>query len=123
VLTVTLEAEVAQRCVVTLRPVPAVVKAAFERRYRAGGGQGDNGKAAKGAASAGVDLDLEDADVDVLETDHIDVGEAIAEELYLALDPYPRANDADVILEEVRGRLGGDDDVSADNPFAKLRRH
>ena len=120
VLTATLEAELAQRCVVTLKPVPAVVKASFERRYRVGDGKGGDGRA---AIASGVDLDLEDADVDMVESDHIDIGEAIAEEFYLALDPYPRAKDADRVLAEVQGRLGGDDDASADNPFAKLRRH
>ncbi len=107
-----LEAEVVQACVATLKPVPAVVKTSFERRFR----RGDEASSTQGRSE--IVLEGDDADIDVLETDHIDIGEVIAEEFYLALDPYPRAEDADVVMAEVRGPLGQDD---AAFPTIRLR--
>jgi uncharacterized metal-binding protein YceD (DUF177 family) len=110
-----LEAEVVQACVATLKPVPAVVNAPFERRFRR------HDKAASTSRRREVDLLDGEADVEILETDHIDVGDVIAEEFYLALDPYPRAGDADLVLAEGEGARRDDD--ASDHPFAKLRRH
>jgi hypothetical protein len=45
----------------------------------------------------------------------IDIGEAFAEELALAADPYPRA--ADASLEEI---LEGQDTAAPEHPFAAL---
>ncbi len=113
----TLRADVVQICVVTLKPVPSVVKAFFERRYR----QGDDAASDGGQGEAALDGD--DADIDVLDRDFIDIGEVIAEEFCLALDPYPRAQDADVALADVQGTLDQDGSALPDGPFAKLRRH
>lgn len=113
----TLEAEVAQACVVTLKPVPSLVKTSFERRFR----RGDDESSIKGRGE--ILLEEDEADIEVLEQDQIDVGEVIAEELYLALDPYPRAGDADLVMAEVRETFGQDVDEVPDNPFAQLRRH
>jgi len=50
-------------------------------------------------------------------------GEVIAEEFYLALDPYPRTDDADQVLEEYKEKSGQTPDQRSENPFEKLRRH
>lgn len=98
-----LEAEVVQPCVVTLEPVPATLRQPIERRYRLG------------AASIGqepphgvVDLDDEE-EVEAVTGSEIDLGEVVAEELGLSLEPYPRAAAAEVAAAEDLGpyvRLG-----------------
>jgi uncharacterized metal-binding protein YceD (DUF177 family) len=99
-----LDAEVVQTCVVTLDPVPATVRSVFEILYD------------PGAAPAGREVVIGSGEMDVepLEGDTIDVGEAVAEELSLSLDPYPRAPGAAV---EAPG--GGD---QANRPFERLAR-
>lgn len=47
-----------------------------------------------------IELAEEDCDVIEYENARIDLGEAIAQTLYLALDPYPRGPDADSIAEK-----------------------
>lgn len=94
-------AKVTQACVVTLAPVTAEIDEAFTLEYDAN---------ADPAALDGPDdvEDLEDLDIadleaflaqpdppDPLVDGAVDVGEAVAEHLALALDPYPRAPGAD----------------------------
>ena len=78
-LTASLTAEVVQSCVVTLEPVPCRIADDFTVLY--------------GAAEAARDilLDGEAEPVEPLEGGRIDIGEAVAQELSLALDPFPRA--------------------------------
>ena len=118
VLTGTIEAVFAQTCVVTLKPVTSSLEVPFERHYR-------RLEAHEKLAVAGEEAsdDDEAIDVDILEGDEIDVGEAIAEEFYLALDPYPRSADADRALEEIRARSGTEPGDGRGSPFAQLRRH
>ncbi|MEP2103150.1 MAG: DUF177 domain-containing protein [Parasphingorhabdus sp.] len=47
-----------------------------------------------------VELASEDCDVIEYEAAQIDLGEAVAQTLYLALDPYPRGPDSDAIAEK-----------------------
>ncbi|MEH6758372.1 MAG: DUF177 domain-containing protein [Parasphingorhabdus sp.] len=47
-----------------------------------------------------IELAPEDCDVIEYEAAQIDLGEAVAQTLYLALDPYPRGPDADSIAEK-----------------------
>jgi len=47
-----------------------------------------------------IELTPEDCDVIEYENGRIDIGEAIAQTLYLALDPYPRGPDADNVAEK-----------------------
>lgn len=75
-----LEAEVTQACVVSLEPVEQHVSAPVALRFLPPGATPD-----------------EDPDsLDEIETDGdtLDLGEAVAEQLALALDPYPRRADA-----------------------------
>jgi uncharacterized metal-binding protein YceD (DUF177 family) len=71
-------ADLVQECVVTLEPVPGSVGEAFAILYRR-----------QAPRSESVDPDGED--VEPLESDEIDVGEAAAQQLSLAIDPFPRA--------------------------------
>ncbi len=99
-----LRAAVVQRCVVTLDPVPATIDEEFEVVL------------AKDEEAAGE----EEAELDLPEPwpgAELDLGELVAQQLGIALDPYPRAPGADVVL-------GGDQDQGAETgshrPFSGL---
>ena len=72
-------------------------------------------------AALGDEVELSDADLDVLpiEGDAIDLGEAAAQALGLALDPYPRAGEAE-LAEYRRLLLSEEEAARALNPFAVL---
>ena len=118
VLAGTIEAVVTQTCVATLKPVTASLDVPLERRYRR---QDAHEKmiAARGTA----DLDEELMEVEILAGDDIDIGDVVAEELYLALDPYPRAAGADEALAELRSKTGTGEGEERVSPFEKLRPH
>jgi len=77
----TIRAALTQICGVTLEPISADVAEDFTRLYTI--------EAADEAAEVVIEID-EDAP-DPIEDGHIDMGEAAAEHLALAMDPFPRA--------------------------------
>ena len=79
-LSATLSAAVVQSCVVTLEPVPGEVEDRFTLIY------GPTGNT-PGEVTLGGEEEL----VEPLPSGSLDVGEAAAQQLSLALDPYPRA--------------------------------
>jgi uncharacterized metal-binding protein YceD (DUF177 family) len=85
-----LQAEVVQCCVISLEDVRSTVAEAFECRFTRPG--------------ADVVDDLAwDQDVEPLEGPELDVGEIFAQQLALALDPYPRAADAYALVSRELG--------------------
>jgi uncharacterized metal-binding protein YceD (DUF177 family) len=100
-----LVAELVQTCVVSLEDFPAAVEEHFTVRCVPVGQETD-------------DADPEAMDEIGYEDGTLDLGEAVAEQLALALDPYPRAPDA--VLPEM-------DDAADIGPFSALselkRRH
>lgn len=80
-VTGSLSAEVVQTCGVTLAPVPATVAEDFELTF---------GPAEAGQEEVEFAYDDEDPPEPIV-GGAIDVGEAVAEHLSLALDPFPRA--------------------------------
>lgn len=117
VLAGTIEAVVAQTCVVTLKPVTTSLEVPIERHYR------HRDVHEKMIASGDASDIEEEVDIDILDGDEIDIGDVIAEEFYLALDPYPRTADADRVLEEFKEKTDQAPDQRPENPFEKLRRH
>lgn len=77
-----LAAEVTQACVVTLEPVTTRIEASFERLYGA--------EPPEEAGGLITDADTEEAP-EPFTDGAVDVGEAVAEQLALELDPFPRA--------------------------------
>jgi len=105
-------AEVTQACVVTLAPVPAKVAEAFSADFA------DEDR--RREPDADLDFDAEDPP-EPIRNGHIDLGELAAEQLALALDPYPRAPGAAIPAE-----FSPDPDAEADsdqpvNPFSILK--
>jgi uncharacterized metal-binding protein YceD (DUF177 family) len=105
-----LRAALSQRCVVTLEPVPAEIEAEFRRIF-----------ARDQEAVDEVDIDPEADEPEPLEGGSIDVGELVAEELAMALDPYPRAPEADDTLTAIAPAEA--EPVGAFASLASLRRH
>jgi uncharacterized metal-binding protein YceD (DUF177 family) len=105
-------AHVVQSCVVTFEPVAARIEADFDRLFSSD---------EPVETDAEVEIDIEAETPEPMVGDQLDLGEILAEELSLALDPYPRAADADQRLAEFSG-----DEPGAKGPFgalARLRSH
>lgn len=101
-----LSAEVVQSCVVTGEGVPARVEEEFSLRFL---------PQPEGESEGEIELGEEELDTIFYEGGAIDVGEAVAETLGLALEPYPRAPGA----EDAMRALGGKDEEEA-GPFGAL---
>ena len=93
-----LTARVVQTCVLTLEEFKATVDERFRVRFVPAGMEDD-------------DIDPESDDEIPYEGSTVDLGEAAAEQLGLALDPYPRMPNA--VLPEV-------EDEGEEHPFAGL---
>lgn len=103
-----LTADIVQSCIATGAPVPESLDEPFVIRFE----REDQSR----APDAEIELSEQDCDIVFFSGDRIDMGEAIAETLALAMNPYPRSADADLALREA-GVLGEEDA----SPFAKLR--
>ena len=106
-----LEAEVVQACVVTLEPVRSRLSESFTVAFGTG----------PTAATGAVVIGLEEADPpEELIEGRIDLGETVAQQLAVALDPYPHAPAAD---ETAAAPDEGEADAEKKaSPFAALAR-
>jgi uncharacterized metal-binding protein YceD (DUF177 family) len=102
-LDATFEAEFAQSCVVTLDPVPGRVAQTFSLIY-----------APLEEQQTEIDIDVDEPVFEPLTGDAIDIGEAVAQELSLALPDFPRLADASIDPLEAA--------EAEDSPFAALER-
>lgn len=102
----TFAAEVVQTCVATATPLPASLSEAFSLRF----------VPALAADEEEIELKEEDCDVIDYADGAVDLGEAVAETMALALDPFPRSPDADAIL-----KAAGVVDETEVGPFAILK--
>jgi uncharacterized metal-binding protein YceD (DUF177 family) len=111
-----IEAEVVQACSVSGEPFPLTLEVPLELSFAA----------ARGGEESEVELDAEALDEMFLENGKADLGEAVAQTLLLALDPYAQAPDA-ARLAEARRYIISEEEAAerarADrpNPFAGLR--
>ena len=115
-VTGTIRAGLVQSCVVTLEPVPRTVNESISALYAP--------LPAEQPAQE-VEVLAEGDEAEPLPEDGIDVGEVVAEQLALLLDPYPRHPDAPVDpLSYSAGEDGPKKDTSGDDggagPFAAL---
>lgn len=110
-LTAHFTAQVTQSCVVTLEPVSARLDETFTLDYDA---DADPAALSEPDIPENLDLFMEEPDPpDPLVGGVVDVGEAVAEHVALALDPYPRA-------PGVAFELPGAQDPAEDSPFKAL---
>jgi uncharacterized metal-binding protein YceD (DUF177 family) len=103
----TVEAAVTQACVATGEPLPSRLAVPLVLRFV---------PEPLIAEQEEVELGAEDCDTVGYAGGAVDIGEATAETLYLALDPFPRAPDADETLKAA-GLLG----EAEAGPFAALK--
>ena len=105
-----LTAELAQTCVVSLEPVPMSVDETFTLLF--------SPNAVEAAKESEIEIDpLADEPPDLLPEEEVDLGEAVAEQLALSLDPYPRAPGVSLPVD------AGSEATSEkkDNPFELLK--
>jgi uncharacterized metal-binding protein YceD (DUF177 family) len=88
----TARASLAQPCVATAEPVAEEIDTPFTLRFV---------RTADAEAEEEVELSDEDCDTLFFDGESIDMGEAVAETVALALTPYPRSPDADRYLREI----------------------
>ena len=106
-----LEADVTQSCVITLEPVPSRVEASFSRLYE------PREEEVPSEKDVALDPDDDDPPEPVIDA-AIDLGEAVAEQLSLELEPFPRASG--VVFDGFScGPAGSADEA---NPFVVLAR-
>jgi hypothetical protein len=108
-----LRAAVVQSCVVTLDPVAAEIDETFSLLL----GPIDGAEPGEGRSPGAPDLIVDLDEPEPLEGDEIDLGELAAQQLSLALDPYPRAKDAPAV-EPGPGDAAGE--APPTSPFAVL---
>lgn len=101
----TLSAQLTRPCVASNLPVAEAVKAPLHVRFVAVLGEDEE-----------VELDAEECDTIEHDGRTVDLGEAVAQTLALALDPFPRSADADTVLKKA-GVLG----EGEAGPFAALK--
>ena len=111
------EADAVQSCIISGEPLPVTVADDIELRFE------------PDTSAPGQEVELEEAALDVIpiDGDSIDLAEAVAQSLLLALDPYPRASEE--VLARVRRHLLSEEEAAEaeasskaeNNPFAKLR--
>jgi uncharacterized metal-binding protein YceD (DUF177 family) len=89
------EAEFVQECVVSLEPVRGAAHQRFTLLYDPAA-----------AAEREIALDCEELTCEPLVGDVIDIGEAVAQELSLALPAFPRHPQAELALAAARRRRG-----------------
>ena len=106
-LTGRFEAAVVQLCVISLEPLEQQLTEAFNQVY----------SLEPPAVEGDLELTLEDEDLpETVQDGSIDLGEAVVQQLAVALDPYPRRPEAEVPPD----LQAGQDDEAA-NPFAALK--
>jgi uncharacterized metal-binding protein YceD (DUF177 family) len=105
--------DVVQRCVATDEPLPSRVTTPLDVRYV------PLEKLEAAEQEAEIELGAHDLDIIGYTGSKIDLGEMIADTLYLALDPFPRLANADDFLKE-RG-VKSENEVGAFGALAALR--
>ena len=107
----TLRARVVQSCVATAEPVEAAVEEGFRVEFRP--------LPAGGRPEEEIELDEGELDIVFYEGGAVDLGEAVAQTLLLALDPYPRSPAAEAALREA-GVKSEEEARIESSPFAAL---
>lgn len=107
---------VVQRCVVSSEPVSARIETALDLRFEP-----------EAEPAAETELAAETMDILPLEDGTIDLGEAVAQSLALALDPWPRADEAALaaarrhLMTEAEAEAAHADLKAFASPFSALK--
>lgn len=108
-----IQAELVQSCVVTLDPVPETLDEEFAAEY-----------SFEDVSEEEVEHNLEEADPrEPMDNGTIDLGELLAQQLGLMMNPYPRSTDSSLSDLQSEAREKGRDfevDAGRHNPFSVL---
>ncbi|HYJ31189.1 MAG TPA: DUF177 domain-containing protein [Allosphingosinicella sp.] len=106
-----LRAALEQSCVATGEPLGEALEESFAVEFRP-----------HPAAGADEEIEISESELDVVFYDGatIDVGEAVAETLSLAVEPYPRSHEAERALREA-GVRSEEEARAESSPFAALK--
>ena len=107
----TLDAELVQLCGATGADLPARIEEPFDIVFRS--------ELPADVPDAGLELSEGDCDVVFFDGSAVDLGEAVAETLALAIDPYARAPGAEAVLAE-SGVISEEQARAPNSPFAGL---
>jgi hypothetical protein len=111
-----IEAEATQSCVVSLAPLRSQVAEDFASRYSLAPAAIDDA----GGDSGLVEVDAAGDDPpEALGPDGLDLGETVVQQLAIALEPYPRCDDA--TLEALGWRGEDDGEAAGESPFKGLK--
>ena len=112
-----IKADVVQRCIVTLEPVPAHIDEEFDRGYLP---ESDIVGDTKPGQEVEIEDDSELGDLPDVLGETLDLGELASEALSLALDPYPRAEGEEPL--DLQAAPPGETPISDEEvkPFASL---
>jgi uncharacterized metal-binding protein YceD (DUF177 family) len=105
-----MRAEVMQACTASGEPVPSTIDEPVDIRFITD---------LTMQAEQEIELAEEDCDTLLYDGKSIDIGEAVAQSLGLALDPYPRSENAAQILRQA-GVKSEEEAVAETGPFAAL---
>ncbi len=107
----TLRARLQQNCAITGEPFDVKIEEPFEILFCQ--------EADKITADEEVELSADDCDIVEYSGGHFDLGEALAQTLYLALDPYPRGPGADD--PDARKKLTSEEEAGPFGVLASLK--
>lgn len=103
-------AKLAQYCIATHDPVPTEMNEALAIRFVAEPAHGED---------AEIELDADDCDTIFHDGQIVDLGEAVAQSMGLALNPYPRSASAETALKKA-GVVSEEDAKEEASPFSAL---
>ncbi len=109
----TIKASLTQRCIASLEPVDELLDTKFELMLV-------DPEMADRMDEEGVYLDENAAEYDALEGDSIPLGEILAQTLSISMNPYPRAEGAEVTSPKKGGVTINEPALERPNPFAVL---
>ncbi len=109
----TLKASLTQRCIASLEPVDELLDTKFELTLV-------DPEMADRMDEEGVYLDENAPEYDALEGDSILLGEILAQTLSISMNPYPRAEGAEVATTKKDGISINEPALERPNPFAAL---
>lgn len=109
-----LSATVVQQCVVTLEPLKSSLEEPVAVTFV------KHGTTGKSTAADNAAEGLEDEAPEAMDGDLIDLGEAVAQQLAISLDPYPRAPGASLEAVLPRGLAAEKGEGTRPSPFAVL---
>ncbi len=105
----TIEADIIQTCVVTLKPMPVKITAPIIRNYSA--------SANKQAEPVEIDISGDYAEPpEPIIQGVIDIGEAVAEQLALEIDPFPRSSGTEFQGFSSDSAISGQSEPDSDEP-------